>query len=114
MDVVAALVADAQTPVLMQPRDRALDDPSLRPKAGSVSTLRPGDLCLDTAAAQLATGLARVVGTVAVQAARPAPRSAATAAQRRDRVDEWKQLADVVAVAAGEREGKRRAAPAGN
>jgi hypothetical protein len=29
VDVVAALVADAQPPVLMQPRDRALDHPAL-------------------------------------------------------------------------------------
>jgi hypothetical protein len=55
-----------------------------------------------------------VVGAVAVQAARPTTRSAATSAHGRDRIDEREQLGDVVAVAAGERAGKRRAAAAGD
>lgn len=110
MDVVAALVADAQPPVLVQPGDRALDDPALRPEAGSVFTLRPGDPRLDATAAQLAAAFARMVGAIAVETPRSAPRTAATTAHGRDRVDERDQLGDVVAVAAGERAGKRRPA----
>ena len=51
---------------------------------------------------------------VAVQRPRPAPWPAPAPAHGRDLVDEWDQLGDVVAVAAGERAGKRRAAPAGD
>src|SRR5436309_1199190 len=55
-----------------------------------------------------------MVGAVAVEPARPAARTAATAAHGRHRVDEREQLGDVVAVAACERAGERRAAPAGD
>src|SRR5581483_8501926 len=96
----------------MQPRDRALDDPPLRAESRAVLALGPGDLRLDAATAQLAAALAGVVGTVAVEAAWPAPRPAATSPHWRDRIDQREQLGDVVAVAAGEREGERRAAPA--
>lgn len=58
MDVVAALVADAQPSVLVQPGDRPLDDPALCPKARAMPALGPGDLGLDVAAAQLAATLA--------------------------------------------------------
>ena len=76
MDVVAALVADAQPPVLVQPGDRSLDHPSLLAEAGAVGALRPGDLGLDATAAELAPTLARVVSAIAIQLARPAARTA--------------------------------------
>jgi hypothetical protein len=114
VDVVAALVADAQPPVLVQPGDRALDDPALRPEPGAMLALRPGDLRLDVAPPQLAPTFARVVGAVAVQPLRPAPRSAAATAHGRDRIDERDQLGDVVAVTAGERASQRRPAAAGD
>lgn len=50
VDVIAAFVADAQPSVLVQPGDRTLDDPPLRPKPRSVPALGPGDLRLDVAA----------------------------------------------------------------
>jgi hypothetical protein len=63
MDVVAALAADAQPPVLVEPGDRALDYPAFRPKAGSVPALGPRDLRLNVTATQFSAALARVVGT---------------------------------------------------
>ena len=107
----AAFVADAEAAVLMQPGDRPFDDPAAAAEPGSVRSLRPGDLRLDVPAAQLAPCVARVVGAVAVQLARAVGWSTATAAHRRDRVHECDQLGDVVAVAAGQRAGERRAAP---
>jgi hypothetical protein len=114
MDVGPSFVADAQAPVLVQPADRALDDPSLGAEPGAVLALRPGDLRLDVAAAQLAASLARVVGAVAIQRPWSAARSAAAAAHRRDRVKQRHQLSDVVAVAAGESGGERRSPAAGD
>jgi hypothetical protein len=114
VDVVAAFVSDAQPSVLVQPGDRALDDPPLCPKARSVPALRPGDLRLDVTAAELAASFARVVGTVAIESFRPATWPAAAAAHGRDRVDERDKLGDVIAVAAGERGRKRRPAPTGD
>ena len=49
VDVVAAFVADAQAAVLVQPGDRALDDPALAAEPGAVTALGPGDLRLDVA-----------------------------------------------------------------
>ena len=114
MDVVAAFVADAEAAVLVQPGDRALDDPALLAEPGAVSCLGSGDPRLDVAAAQLAAALARVVGAVAVQLARPPARTAAAAAHGRDRIDERDHLGDVVAVAAGQADRERRAAAAGD
>src|SRR5439155_19743845 len=113
-DVVAAFLADPQSSVLVQPGDRALDVPALLAEPGAVRCLRGGDLRLDAAAAKLTAALARVVGAVAVQLARSATRAAAAAVHGRDRVDERDHLGDVVAVAAGERDGQRRAAAAGD
>ena len=69
--------------------------------------LRPSDLRPDVPATQLGALFARVVCAVAVQRPRPAPWPAPAPAHGRDLVDEWDQLGDVVAVAAGERAGKR-------
>ena len=114
VDVVAAFVADAEAPVLVQPGDRALDDPALLAEPGAVPGLRPGDLRLNVAAAQLDAALARVVGAVAVEPFRAAAGTAAAAAHRRDRIHERDHLGDVVAVAAGQFDRQRRAAAAGD
>jgi hypothetical protein len=54
VNVVATFVADSEASVLMQPGDRALDDPALFAEPGAVRRLGSGDLRLDAAAAQLA------------------------------------------------------------
>ena len=58
MDAVAALVADAEAAVLVEPGDRALDHPALLSESGAVWALGPGDPRLDVPAAQLAPTLA--------------------------------------------------------
>ena len=110
MDVVAALVADAQAAVLVEPGNRPLDHPTLFAEPGA----RPGDLRLDAAATELATALARVISPVAEELARSATRAPTTTTHGWDRVDEWDQLRDVVAVAAGQRAGEWRPAAAGD
>jgi hypothetical protein len=80
VDVGAAFVADAQSPVLVQPGDRALDDPALASEPGAVRALWPRDLRLDAALAELAAALPRVVGAVAEQLAWAAAGSAAAPA----------------------------------
>jgi hypothetical protein len=112
VDVVASFVADAEAAVLVQPGDRALDDPALGAKPGAVRCLRRRDPRLDAAAAKLAAAFARVVGTVAVQPSRSAARPAAASAHRWDRVDQRDHLGDVVAIAAGQPDRQRTAAAA--
>jgi hypothetical protein len=114
VDVVSAFVADAQASVLVQPGDRALDDPALLAESGAVRCFGGGDPRLDAAAAELAPSFARVVGAVAIEPFRAMPWPAAAAAHRRDRVDERDHLRDVVAVAARQSDRERAAAPAGD
>src|SRR5439155_3104058 len=100
VDVVAAFVSDPQLPVLVQPGDGALDDPTLLAESGAMRGLGSGDLRLDAAPPQLAAALARVVGAVAVQLARAPPRTAAASTDRRDRDDGRAHLGGVVSVPA--------------
>ena len=113
MDVCAAFVADAQAAVLVQPADRALDDPALFAETGAVRLFRPWDGGADPAGTQFLPVAAGVVGAVAEQPLRPAARPAALATHRRDRIHERQQLEDVVLVAAGEGERERCAPSAG-
>jgi len=66
VDVVTALVADAEAAVLVQPGDRAFNHPTLLAQPGAVRALRPGDLRLDAAATEFATAVERVVGAIAI------------------------------------------------
>ena len=54
VDVVAAFVADAEPAVLVQPGERALDDPALAAEPGAVRTLGLGDPGTDASGAQCA------------------------------------------------------------
>ena len=51
MDVVAAVVADEEALVVVQPGEGALDDPAGAAEAGAVFGLAPGDLGADAALA---------------------------------------------------------------
>ncbi len=88
MDVGAAFVADTEAAVLVQPGDRALDDPALLAEAGAVCLLRLRDRGTDPAGPQLLAVAAGVVGAVAEQPLRPAAGTAALAAHRWDCIDE--------------------------
>jgi hypothetical protein len=47
VDFVTAVVADEQSLEVMQPGERALDDPASAAEPGAVLGLAAGDLCLD-------------------------------------------------------------------
>ena len=88
MDVGAAFVADAQTPVLVQPGDRALDDPALFAEPGAVGLFGSRDRGANPAGAQLMAVAAGVVGAVAEQPLWPPTGAAALAAHGWDRIDQ--------------------------
>ncbi len=69
--------------------------------------LAAGDLGRDPALAEFAPVGGVVVAAVGGQALGSVSRPADTAAYRRDAFEEWDQLGDVVAVAAGDRPGER-------
>ena len=107
MDVVAALVADEESFVVVQPGEGALDDPAGAAEAAAVLGLAASDLRFDPAGAELAAVLVVVVAAVGGDPIGPSAGSADLAAYRRDALDERDELGDVVAVAAGDRPGER-------
>ena len=111
MDVVAALVTDAEAPVLVEPGDGALDDPPLVTEPGSVPGLRPAMFGLIPMSCSV-RGAAGVVAAVGEERVGSATGWAAFAANRWDRLDEREQLGDVVPVGAGDQAGERDAAGA--
>ena len=70
-----------------------------------------GDHRLDAALPQQATVFVEVVAPVGIQVPRRAARPSSYPPDRRDRVEQRQQLGDVVAVAAGERDGERGSMP---
>ena len=109
MDVVAAVVADEQSLVVVQPGEGAFDDPARAAEPGAMIGLAAGDLRLDPAGAKLAPVLVVVVAAVGGEAVGPSTWPPDLAANGRDALDQRHQLCDVVAVAAGDRPSQRKA-----
>jgi hypothetical protein len=107
VDLGAAVVADEQPLEVVEPGERALDDPAGAAEARAVLGLAARDLCGDAASAELAPVLVVVVAAVGGDTVGPPPRSPDLAAHRRHALDQWDQLGNVVAVAAGDRPGER-------
>lgn len=70
-----------------------------------------GDHRLDAALPQQAAVLVEVVAPIGIQVPRLAAGPSSQSPDRRDRVKQWQQLGDVVAVAAGECDGERGSVP---
>ena len=107
MDFVAAVVADEESFVVMQPGEGALDDPAGASEPGAVFGLAASDLGFDPAGAELTSVLVVVVAAVGGDPVGPSAGAADFAAYPRNPVDEGDELGDVVAVAAGDRPGER-------
>ena len=107
MDLVAAVVADEQAFELVQPGEGALDDPAVAAEPGAVLGLAASDLRCDATPPELAAMAVVVVTAIGAEAFGPAARPTNLAAHRRDTVDQRDQLGAVMAVAAGDRPGKR-------
>jgi hypothetical protein len=107
VDVVAAVVADEKSLVVVEPGEGALDDPADTAESGAVLGVATGDLRFDAAGTELAPVLVVVVAAVGAEPLGPAARPADLAPNRRHALDQWDELGDVVAVAAGDRPGER-------
>jgi len=107
VDVVAAVVADEQSLVVVEPREGALDDPADTAEPGAVLGLATSDLRGDAALSELAAVFVVVVAAVGADPVGPAPRPTDLAAHRRHALDKGDELGDVVAVAARHRPGER-------
>jgi hypothetical protein len=101
------LPAGAKPSELVQPGEGALHDPALGAKAGAVLLATPGDQRLDAAGSQLAAVLVVVIASVGEQTIGATAGTADPAGDRRDAVDQWEELGDVVAITARQRDRQR-------
>jgi hypothetical protein len=107
VDVVVAVGTDEEAAAVVEPGEGAFDDPAVPAESGAVFGLAPGDHGFDAAFPHKAAVLVVVVAAVGEQRLGASSRSADTAADGRYPVEQFEQLADVVAVAAGECPGER-------
>ena len=109
MNVGSAFEANTKTTETMEPRVSPFDDPTKLSQAAAVFGAAPGDDRSDATLAKSAAMRVGVVATVSVNDLGLAKRSAASAANRWDGVDQRQQLRDIVAVRAGQDHADRNA-----
>lgn len=110
VDVGAPVVAAGEAAVVVQPGDRALNDPALGPQTGAVfgwllGAAAFGDPRRDPPRAQFAGVAGRVVGAIGQERLGP---EAVVRADRWDTINELDQLGDVVAIRGRQRRGQRQ------
>ena len=110
MDVVESVGAQQEAAAVVEPSEGALDDPPVAAEPGSVLGLAAGDDRFHAALPDEPTVLVVVVAAIGKQRLRSTPRAAATTTHRRDAIEQFEQLGDVVAVGGGERPGERQPA----
>ncbi len=101
VNVGAAFVAGTQAPELMKPAQGPLHDPTSFAQAAAMLRIATGNLRGDPAGPQLHAMTVRIVRTIGVQQRRASAWAPGFAFDRRDGVDEWNQLRDVMAVGPG-------------
>lgn len=107
MDLGSAVVANEQPLEVMQPRERALDDPARPAEAGAVLGLAAGDLGCDPELAKRSPVLVVVVAAVGGETLRASAWPTHATSNGRHPLDERDELGHVVAVAAGQGPGER-------
>ena len=107
MDVLAAVGANEEAAAVVEPGEGALYDPALTAHSGAVSGLAAGDDRFHAELPDEPAVLVVVVAAVGDQSARAAAWSSGPPSDRRHSLEQFDQLGDVVAVAAGERPGER-------
>ena len=102
MDTRIAFVADGETPIAMQPGERAFDDPAGRAEPAAMRRAPPREEGNDAAGPQtVAMGL-RIVAAIPLQRARPARRPTGPTPDRRECRHERVELRNVVDVRGGQ------------
>jgi hypothetical protein len=107
VDVVAAVGADEESAAVVEPGEGALDDPAVLAECRAVLGLAAGDHGFDAALPDQPPVLVVVVAAVGEQCSGSSSGASDPAADGRHPVEQFEQLGDVVAVAAGECPGER-------
>lgn len=109
MNEVESLIANFESPELMQPCDRTLDDPARFSKPAAMRGTPRGKNGGNAQGAQAAAVGSGVVGAVALNAAGTLPRASAFARHRRDCNDQWNELGYIMGIGRRERRRERDA-----
>ena len=102
MDVGAALIGSPESAVLVQPGEGPLDDPPEDAQSAAVWRSPFRNAGLDATRAKLPSSGLGVVSTVCVDTVRSLSWTAPFARYSRNRVDQWRQLRDIMGVRAGQ------------
>lgn len=102
MDDCEALEAHPQSLEVVQPSNRSLDNPMGSTKTTAMRFTATGDLSGDAGGGKWLAILVVVVPAITLDNAGLGQRTAAFAANRRNRLDQRQQLGDVVAIGAGQ------------
>lgn len=114
VDVVTAFVAGAKASELMQPRERAFDDPTKEAQTAAVSRMAFAEHRFDASFAEFLPMRLGVITPVALNFLGAATRPAPFPTDRRDRVDQRQQLGEIVSMRAAQQAGQRDAAGIGD
>ncbi len=109
MNVRPPFIACAQTSELMQPGDGALNDPARDAQAAAVLGVATSNERIDAASSQGISMRLRVVATISLHEIGLATRTTRLASDRGNRIDQWQQLRNVVAVGFGKNDAQRNA-----
>ena len=107
VDIDASLVADGETPEAIEPGEGAFDDPAIAAETLAGLDAAPGDARRDASLPAGAAAAAMIIGLVRVQLSRPAPRPAALAADRWDRIEHLLEGHAVMHIGPGQGERER-------
>lgn len=102
MNDCEALEADSQSLEVMQPRDGSLDNPTRLAKTAAVRFAATSNLGGDADGVQGLAVLVVVVAAITLNDVRFGQGAPPLAADRGNRLDQWQQLGNVVAVGARE------------
>lgn len=109
MDFGQPFISNAQSSELMQPSNTTLDHPSRFPKTTPMRCSPSRQFTADTACFQRITMRLGVISSIALHASRLSTWAPGFARNRWNRIDQWQQLGNVVAIGLGQNHAQRDA-----
>ena len=114
VDIIASFIADAKPAILMQPRERPLNNPPIYPKATSIISAPLCQKRPDELSPKLPPVGLTVIGSITQHASRTPKGPANLACYRRDGLDQRQQLSNVVTIRSGQFHSQRNAVSVGH
>jgi hypothetical protein len=114
MNIGATFIANSQATMLEEPRDRSLNHPAIHAQSTAVFGPTSCQQRDNVAATQLTPMGLRIIGPVPLDPIRPPAGPAYLARNRGDRIDQGKQLGDIVTIGSGDLDRQGNAAGIGD